>query len=177
MVETGDKLLNYLTDSVPEKDFVFAAVPGFGGSGGVNGGTLRIKLVDPDKRTKTQSELAKEIGKKLPSINNARIFPVEEQTISVGLGSRGSLPVQFILQNLDFEKIKTVIPKFLEEARKDKTFQNVDVNLKFNKPELQLTIDRIKAKDLGLSIIDVADVVSSAFSGRRLAYFIMNGKQ
>ncbi|OYW78850.1 MAG: acriflavin resistance protein, partial [Sphingobacteriia bacterium 32-37-4] len=157
MVETGDKLLNYLTDSVPEKDFVFAAIPGFGGSGG----TLRVKLVDPDKRIKSQSEIAKEIGKKLPSINNARIFPVEEQTISVGLASRGSLPVQFILQNLDFEKIKTVIPKFLEEARKDKTFQNVDVNLKFNKPELQLTIDRIKAKDLGLSIIDVADVVSS----------------
>jgi HAE1 family hydrophobic/amphiphilic exporter-1/multidrug efflux pump len=177
MVETGDKLLNYLTDSVPEKDFVFAAVPGFGGSGGVNGGTLRIKLVEPDQRKRSQSDIAKAIGKKLPSINNARIFPVEEQTISVGLGSRGSLPVQFILQNLDFEKIKTVIPKFLEEARKDKTFQNVDVNLKFNKPELQLTIDRIKAKDLGLSIIDVADVVSSAFSGRRLAYFIMNGKQ
>ncbi len=177
MVETGDKLLNYLTDSVPEKDFVFAAVPGFGGSGGVNGGTLRIKLVEPDQRNRSQSDIAKAIGKKLPSINNARIFPVEEQTISVGLGSRGSLPVQFILQNLDFEKIKTVIPKFLEEARKDKTFQNVDVNLKFNKPELQLTIDRIKAKDLGLSIIDVADVVSSAFSGRRLAYYIMNGKQ
>jgi multidrug efflux pump subunit AcrB len=176
MVETGDKLLDYLTDSVPEKDFVFAAVPGFGGSG-VNSGTLRIKLVDPEQRNRSQSDIAKAIGKKLPSINNARIFPVEEQTISVGLGSRGSLPVQFILQNLDFEKIKTVIPKFLEEARKDKTFQNVDVNLKFNKPELQLTIDRIKAKDLGLSIIDVADVVSSAFSGRRLAYFIMNGKQ
>ncbi|MCP2839655.1 efflux RND transporter permease subunit, partial [Salmonella enterica] len=90
-----------------------------------------------------------------------RIFPVEEQTISVGLGSRGSLPVQYILQNLDFEKIKEVIPKFLEEAKKDKTFSNVDVNLKFNKPELQITIDRIKAKDLGLSISDVADVVSS----------------
>jgi multidrug efflux pump subunit AcrB len=85
--------------------------------------------------------------------------------------------VQFILQNLDFEKLKAAIPKFLEEARKDKTFANVDVNLKFNKPELQLTIDRIKAKDLGLSISDVADVVQSAFSGRRLAYFIMNGKQ
>jgi multidrug efflux pump subunit AcrB len=138
MVETGDKLLDYLTDSVPEKDFVFAAVPGFGGSG-VNSGTLRIKLVDPEQRNRSQSDIAKAIGKKLPSINNARIFPVEEQTISVGLGSRGSLPVQFILQNLDFEKIKTVIPKFLEEARKDKTFQNVDVNLKFNKPELQLT--------------------------------------
>jgi len=177
MVEVGNKLIDYLSDSVPEKDFVFAAVPGFGGGGGVNSGTARIAFVDPDKRTRSQSEIARAISKKLPQFNNARIFPVEEQTISVGLGSRGSLPVQFILQNLDFEKIKEVIPKFLDEAKKDKTFANVDVNLKFNKPELQLTIDRIKAKDLGLSISDVADVVSSAFSGRRLAYFIMNGKQ
>ncbi len=177
MVDVGNKLIDYLSDSVPEKDFVFAAIPGFGGSGGVNSGTARIAFVDPDKRTRSQSEIARDISKKLPQFNNARIFPVEEQTISVGLGSRGSLPVQYILQNLDFEKIKEVIPKFLEEARKEKTFSNVDVNLKFNKPELQLTIDRIKAKDLGLSISDVADVVSSAFSGRRLAYFIMNGKQ
>ena len=177
MVDVGNKLIDYLSDSIPEKDFVFAAVPGFGGGGGVNSGTARIAFVDPDKRTRSQSEIAKAISKKLPQFNNARIFPVEEQTISVGLGSRGSLPVQFILQNLDFEKIKEVIPKFLDEAKKDKTFANVDVNLKFNKPELQLTIDRIKAKDLGLSISDVADVVSSAFSGRRLAYFIMNGKQ
>lgn len=177
MVEVGNKLIDYLSDSIPEKDFVFAAVPGFGGGGGVNSGTARIAFVDPDKRTRSQSQIARDISKKLPQFNNARIFPVEEQTISVGLGSRGSLPVQFILQNLDFEKIKEVIPKFLDEARKEKTFANVDVNLKFNKPELQLTIDRIKAKDLGLSISDVADVVSSAFSGRRLAYFIMNGKQ
>lgn len=177
MVEVGDKLLNYLSDSIPEKTFVFAAIPGFGGAGSVNSGTARISFVDPSERTRSQSEIAKAISRKLPQFNNARIFPVEEQTISVGLGSRGALPVQFILQNLDFEKIKAVIPEFLEEARKDKTFQNVDVNLKFNKPELQLTIDRIKAKDLGLSIADVADVVSSAFSGRRLAYFIMNGKQ
>lgn len=177
MVDVGNKLIDYLSDSIPEKDFVFAAVPGFGGGGGVNSGTARIAFVDPDKRKRSQSEIARAISKKLPQFNNARIFPVEEQTISVGLGSRGSLPVQFILQNLDFEKIKEVIPKFLDEARKDKTFANVDVNLKFNKPELQLTIDRIKAKDLGLSISDVADVVSSAFSGRRLAYFIMNGKQ
>ncbi|MFZ6025911.1 MAG: efflux RND transporter permease subunit [Bacteroidota bacterium] len=176
MVDVGNKLMEYLADSIPEKDFVFAAVPGFGGSG-INSGTARISFVDPDKRNRSQSEIARAISKKLPQFNNARIFPVEEQTISVGLGSRGSLPVQFILQNLDFEKIKEVIPKFLDQAKKDKTFSNVDVNLKFNKPELQLTIDRIKAKDLGLSISDVADVVSSAFSGRRLAYFIMNGKQ
>jgi hydrophobe/amphiphile efflux-1 (HAE1) family protein len=176
MVEGGNKLMDYLSDSVPEKKFLFGAIPGFGGNG-VNTGFAGLRLVPPNERTKTQSELAREMGKKLQRFNQFRIFPVEEQTISVGLGSRGALPVQFILQNLDFEKLKAVIPKFLEEARKDKTFNNVDVNLKFNKPELQLTIDRLKAKDLGLSISDVADVVQSAFSGRRLAYFIMNGKQ
>ncbi len=176
MLEAGDKLMNFLIDSIPEKKFVFVAMPGFGGSG-LNSGTAGLRLVDPADRKKSQSEIVKEITKKLPRFNNLRIFPVEEQTISVGTGSRGSLPVQYILQNLDFEKIKTVIPKFLEEAKKDKTFQNVDVNLKFSKPELQLTIDRIKTKDLGLSMQDVGDVVSSAFSGRRLAYFIMNGRQ
>lgn len=176
MVDAGDKLINFIYDSVKEKDFVFAAIPGFGGSG-VNTGTARVKFVEPEFRKKSQSELAREISKKLGRINAVRIFPVEEQTISVGLGSRGALPVQFILQNLDFNKLKDVIPKFLDEARKDKTFQNVDVNLKFNKPELQITVDRMKARDLGLNISDVADVIQSAFSGRRLAYFIMNGKQ
>ena len=176
MVEAGTKLTNFLSDSIPEKQFVFAAIPGFGG-GSVNSGTARIRFVEPDQRKRTQSEMAKDISKKLARINNVRIFPVEEQTISVGLGSRGALPVQYILQNLDFEKLKATIPKFLEEARKDKTFSNVDVNLKFSKPELQLTVDRIKAKDLGLSISDVAEVIQSAFSGRRLAYFTMNGKQ
>lgn len=176
MVETGDRLISYLSDSIKEKSFVFAAVPGFGSSG-VNSGTARLKLVEPEERDKTQSEIARDLSKKLARFNNVRIFPVEEQTISIGLGSRGSLPVQFIVQNLDFNKIKEIVPKFLDEARKDKTFQNVDANLKFNKPELQLTIDRIKARDLGLNIADVADVVSSAFSGRRIAYYVSNGMQ
>ena len=74
-------------------------------------------------------------------------------------------------------KLKEIIPKFLEEARKDKTFSNVDVNLKFNKPELQLTVDRMKVKDLGLSTQDVIAAMQAAFSGGRLAYFIMNGYQ
>jgi HAE1 family hydrophobic/amphiphilic exporter-1/multidrug efflux pump len=105
------------------------------------------------------------------------VFLVQEQTISVGFGSRGSLPVQFVLQTQKFEKLKEVLPKFLMEARKDKTFQVVDANLKFNKPELEITIDRIKAKDLGLSAQDVATTLQSALSGGRMGYFLMNGKQ
>jgi hydrophobe/amphiphile efflux-1 (HAE1) family protein len=174
--KVAERVTNYLQDSVPERDFTFVSTPGFGGTGS-NVASARIGLVDPKDRTRSQSEIAADLNKKLSRFNDARIFGIEEQTISVGLGSRGSLPVQFIIQNLDFDKLKDAIPKFLEEARKDKTFQNVDVNLKFNKPELQLTVDRLKAKDLGLSTTDIAHVVQAAFSGRRLAYFIMNGKQ
>ncbi|MDB5248797.1 MAG: efflux transporter permease subunit [Segetibacter sp.] len=176
MTKVGTDLVNYLYDSIPERDYVFGAIPGFGGGGGVNSGSLRLALVDPAERNRTQTEVAKDLQGKLRRFNNVRAFPIEEQTISVG-GGRGSLPVQFIIQNLDFEKIKSVIPKFLEEARKDPTFSNVDVNLKFNKPELQLQIDRIKAKDIGLSITDVGGAVQSAFSGRRAGYFTMNGRQ
>ncbi|HOZ50290.1 MAG TPA: efflux RND transporter permease subunit [Chitinophagaceae bacterium] len=178
MVGVGDQILNYLNDSVPEREFVFAAIPSFGGTG-LNTGIARLALVPAENRSRSQDEIAKDLTKKMTRFNQVRASAVQEQTISVGLGSRGALPIQFILQNLDFEKLKAIIPKFLEEARKDNTFvtQTVDVNLKFNKPELQLTIDRIKAKDMGLSITDIANVVQSAFSGRRLAYFISNGKQ
>ena len=51
------------------------------------------------------------------------------------------------------------------------------MNLKFNKPEIQVTIDRLKAAELGISVFDVANTLQLALSGRRLGYFIMNGKQ
>src|SRR4030095_8154866 len=97
--------------------------------------------------------------------------------ISVGSGSRGSLPVQFVLQNQDLDKLKEVIPKFLAEVRNDKTFSNVVVTLKFNKPGLDIALDRIKIRDMGLSTRDVIAAMQSAFSGGRLAYFIQNGYQ
>ena len=177
MTKAGADFTNYLIDSIPEGSYSFMALPGFGGGGGLNSGSGRVGLIPAEERRRSQSDIAREIAKKVVRFNNLRIFPVEEQTISVGLGSRGALPVQFVVQNQDFSKLKDVIPKFLEAARNDKTFQNVDVNLKFNKPEVDLVINRIKARELGLTVSDIASVIQSAFSGRRLAYFIMNGRQ
>ena len=177
MSDLTDQISNYLYDSVPERDFVFARAGGGGGFGSSNTSQPRISLVDPRERTRTQNEIANDLQRKVGRFNDARIFAVQEQTISVGLGSRAGLPVQFILQNQDLSKLKDIIPKFLDEARKDKTFANVDVNLKFNKPELLVTVDRMKVKDLGLSTSDVIAAMQSAFSGGRLAYFIMNGYQ
>jgi hydrophobe/amphiphile efflux-1 (HAE1) family protein len=169
-----DNIAGYLYDSVPERDFVFARTPA---GPSVNTAQPRIGLIDSKLRSRSQNQITNDLQEKLGKFNDARIFAIQEQTIAVGSGSKTSLPVQFVLQNQDLNKLKGILPRFLEEVRKDKTFSNADVNLKFNKPEIDITIDRMKIKDLGLNTIDVISAMQSAFSGGRLAYFIMNGYQ
>ncbi len=173
MQKISDDITNYLYDSIPERDFVFARTP----AGAINSSQPRLALVPAKERDKSQDEIANELNRKMNRFNDAKVFAIQEQTIAVGAGSRGSLPVQFVLQNQDLDKLKEIIPKFLDEAKKDKTFSNVDVNLKFNKPEVELTLDRMKVKDLGLSSQDVVSAIQSAFSGGRLAYFLKGGHQ
>ena len=73
--------------------------------------------------------------------------------------------------------MKETLPKFLEQATADPTFKIVDVDLKFNKPELQVEIDRDKAESVGVNVNDIASTLQLYFSGQRYGYFIMNGKQ
>jgi len=169
-----DQIASYLYDSVPERDFVFARTPA---GSSVNTSQPRIGLVPADQRQRSQNQIAADLQRKLSKFNDARIFAIQEQTIAVGSGSKSSLPVQFVLENQDLDKMKKILPAFLDAARKDHTFSNVDVNLKFNKPEVQISVDRMKIRDLGLSTNDVIGAMQSAFSGGRLAYFIMNGYQ
>jgi len=172
------QLGDFFYDSIPSREFVFASVNNsFVGNGSVNSAFGRVVISNPNERTMSQDEIVNKANARLSTFNDGRVFLIQEQTISVGFGARGALPVQYVLQNLDFNKIKEVLPKFLAEARKNPIFQAVDVNLKFNKPELQVSIDRMKAKDLGLSVQDVAQTLQSALSGGRLGYFLMNGKQ
>jgi len=171
-----DRLSKLMMDSVDERRTVLSVTaPGFTGSGSVNTGFVRVSLVDPQQRTRSQKQIVDVINRNLPKFPEGRAFVIEEQTISVN--RRGGLPVQFVLQNNDFQKISQALPKFLEEANKNPVFQGVDADLKFNKPELKIDIDRLKASQLGLSIDDVSRTLQLALSNRRLGYFIREGKQ
>ena len=173
MQRITDEIANFLHDSIPERDFVFARTP----TNATNSAQARLALVPPKDRVRTQADIASSLNKTMLQFNEAKVFAVQDQTIAVGAGSRGSLPVQYVLQNQDIYKLKDVIPKFLEEIRKNPTFSNADANLKFNKPEIELTIDRIKVKDLGLSSQDVVGALQAAFSGGRVGYFLKDGRQ
>ncbi|HNS30907.1 MAG TPA: efflux RND transporter permease subunit, partial [Tenuifilaceae bacterium] len=106
----------------------------------------------------------------------ARSFVSQPQTIQAGRGG-GGLPVAFVVQAPNFESLKEVVPKFLERAQDDPRFQVVDVNLKFNKPELIIEIDRDKARATGVTVRDIAEALQLYFSGQRYGFFIYNGKQ
>jgi len=172
------KLAYFGNDSIPEKKiFLTVTAPGFTGSGAVNTGMVRLVLNEPNERKRSQQMIADYITKKTKKFPEAKSFVLQEQTISSSSGARGGLPVQFVLQAPNFEKLKEKLPLFLEEANKSKVFQTVDVNLKFNKPELNISIDRDKAKAIGVSAYDIASTLQLALSGQRFSYFNLNGKQ
>jgi multidrug efflux pump len=173
-----DRLAKFVSDSIPEKRVCLTVTaPGFAGSGAVNTGFGRIALTDASDRKRSQAQIAAAINRNLWMFAEGKVFVIQEQSISSGGGPRGGLPVQFVLQTQNFEKLRDKLPKFLELASKSAVFQGVDVNLKFNKPEVVIEIDRDKARTLGVSVADVAQTIQLALSGQRFGYYVKGDKQ
>jgi len=161
-------------DAVPESDAVISVTAGGGGGGSSNSGFVRVVMKERDQRDRTQQEVADQLTRITSKLNDARSFVVQSQSIST---RRGGLPVQYVIQAPDIERLREVIPKFLEAAQDDPTFANVDINLKFNKPEILVEINRTKARELGVSALDIAQTLQLAYSGQRFGFYVMNGKQ
>jgi len=166
-----------LVDTLPEKAAVIAVTaPGFSGAGALNSGFVSLSLTPPSERNRSQEEIAKSLMPHLSRLNYAKSIVSQEQTISVGRSFR-SLPVQYVIQAQTFEKLKSIIPVFMEEVSKHPVFAVNDLDLKFNKPEIRVDIDRERAQELGVSVRDVAESLQLYFSGQRYGYFLKNGKQ
>jgi len=168
-----DKLLA-VVDTLPEKN-VIMTMAGGGGMGSASGGFVRISLVPPDERERSQQEIADALTRDLRNYTFARAYVTQEQTIGGGRGR--SLPVQYVIQAPSFEKLRAVIPQFMEKAQSNPAFGVVDLDLKFNKPELTIEIDRERARSLGITVRDIASTLQLYFSGQRYGYFVLNGKQ
>jgi len=171
-MEDMSKLMN---DSIPEKKIALVITsPGFLSSS-VNTGRIRLALKNPEDRERSQKEIADDFTKWTKKYTEAKVTISEQPTIAVN--RRGGLPIQYIIQAPNFEKLREKIPQFMEEANKSEVFSTVDVNLKFNKPEINVTIDREKAESMGISVLDVAQTLQLSLSGQRFGYYMQNGKQ
>ena len=171
-----DEMILVLQDTIPEAEGIFSMTsPTSGASSSVNSGFAGAILKSPDERKRSQQQIADDITPVVGKFSGARTFVTQQQTI--GGGRRGGLPVQFVIQAPNFEKLEEFLPKFLDAANDNPSFTVVDVNLKFNKPELKLSIDRQKAITLEVSTADIAQTIQAAFSGQRFGFFIKDGKQ
>ena len=176
MDEYQKKLL-LIVDTLKEKEFLIGiTATTFGSSSGANSSFIRITLSQPKNRERSQMEIAQELSGILKKYSFAQTIITQEQTISASRGG-GGLPVQIVLQAPDLERLREAIPVFMEKAQADPTFDVVSINLKFNKPEYTVEINRNKALDMGVSVNDIAQTIQTYLSDQRVGYFIKDGKQ
>ena len=160
--------INTLADSiVPDAEYIMGMVMGTSGS-------VRITLKDLGERNYSQMEVYGKLSKAIQSKTDARAF-VQQQS-SFG-GRRGGMPIQYVLQATNIEKLQEILPKFMMKVYDNPTFQMADVNLKFSKPEIRLSVNREKANMMGVSTRDIARTLQYGLSGQRMGYLYMNGKQ
>ena len=160
--------INRLADSImPDAEFITSRVS-------EGSGNIQITLKDLGERDYTQMEVAEKLSKAVRGKTDARAFVQQQSTFG---GRRGSMPVQYVLQATNIEKLQEVLPKFMAKVYDNPTFQMADVDLKFSKPEVRLTVNREKANLMGVSTKDIAQTLQYGLSGQRMGYLYMNGKQ
>jgi multidrug efflux pump len=162
-----DDVAKTVTDLVPERTGVISMVRG-------GGGNIRVTLVNPGERDRSQQEIADQLGAVLRKKTKARSMVMQQSTFG---GRRAGMPIQYVLQATSIEKLRGILPAFMAKVMDNPTFQMADVNLKFTKPELRIHIDRAKASALGVSTQNIGQTLQLALSGQRYGYFFMNGKQ
>ena len=137
-------------------------------------GNIQITLKDLQERDYSQMEVAEKLSRAVQKKTMARAFVQQQSTFG---GRRGGMPVQYVIQATNIEKLEKVLPTFMAKVYENPVFQMADVNLKFSKPEARISINRDKANVMGVSTRDIAQTLQYGLSGQRMGYFYMNGKQ
>ncbi|MDR2970167.1 MAG: efflux RND transporter permease subunit [Tannerellaceae bacterium] len=160
--------IEFVSDSlVPERQSVMTR--SFGSAGFMN-----VFLPDIRERERSQMEIAEVLSEAVSKETQARAFVQQQSTFG---GRRAGMPVQYVLQANDIERLREFLPEFMQKVNESPVFQMADVNLKFTKPETRIEIDRDKASLLGVSTRNIAQTLQYALSGQRMGYFYLNGKQ
>ena len=178
MSQYVDKMYGAVEENIPEEhreSVISVTSPGFGASSSINSAFMFTRLVPPSERDVSQMAYADSMQAAFSQLEGARTYVSQEPTISVGF-SRG-LPVQYVLQTASVDNLRETLPDFLKAARQQDELAFVDVNLKFNKPELEVDIDRAKANNIGVSPLDVAQTLQLALAEQRVGFFVRDGEQ
>ncbi len=174
-----DRVARDVREQLPGVKNTLAQVGGWGNSGS-SSGSINVSLVPVGERDFSQAELinkTRAIIKKYQS-KDYRINASAQSSISGSLGlGRGGSGIGYYLSGPDMDKLNQYANQLVEKMRQDPAFRDPDSSFDAGTPEIQVTIDRAKAADLGVSAGDVATAINTFAAGQRVTTFSQNNKQ
>ncbi|NNE42723.1 MAG: efflux RND transporter permease subunit, partial [Gemmatimonadetes bacterium] len=160
---------------LPERQGLFTATGlGFNGPGRVTNGFVFLLLKDRDERTRSQQEIVQELFFQTFSIPGVLAFMINPPSLGGGFSSS---PVEYVLQADTYEELGAAVGILMGKATELGYFVNLDSDLRLNKPELDITIDRERAAQLGVSVTDIGNTLESLLGGRVVSEFKRGSKQ
>jgi multidrug efflux pump len=133
------------------------------------------RTVDWDQRKRTTMDMARELGPQFASLSGVTAFPITPPSLGQGIRER---PLNFVIQTSEsYQNLNGVVRKMLDEIAKNPGIVSPDVDLRLNKPELRISVDREKAADLGVSVEVVAKAVETLLGGRNVTRYKRDAEQ
>jgi multidrug efflux pump len=163
--------LEKIGQAYPEFDRIFANI----GNPTVGQGSVVYRAVDWDERKRTTLEIARELGGKFNSLPGVNAFPITPPSLGQGFRER---PLNFVIQTSDsYQNLNQLTRQLMDEVAKNPGILSPDVDLRLNKPELRIEVDRVKAAELGVSIEVVARTVETMLGGRVVTRYKRDAEQ
>jgi multidrug efflux pump len=176
-LEYTDKYMRQIEDmllKLPERQALFTATGlGFGGPGRVTNGFLFLGLKPRGERHRSQQQIVQEMFPRLLAIPGVLAFLINPPS----LGQDFAAPVQYVLQADTYEELQGAVGTMMAKASKLGYLVNLDTDLRLNKPQLDLTIDRERAAGLGVSVADIGSALETYLGGRVVGNFKRAAKQ
>ncbi|MGV3492594.1 MAG: efflux RND transporter permease subunit [Ramlibacter sp.] len=163
--------LEKLGQPYKEFDRIFASI----GNPTVSQASVIYRAIDWEDRKRTTLELARELAPKSNSLPGVNAFIITPPSLGQGFRER---PVNFVIQTSDtYENLNVVVRQLLDEVAKNPGIVSPDADLRLNKPELRIDVDREKAADLGVSVEVVAKALETMLGGRIVTRYKRDAEQ
>lgn len=163
--------LEKIGQAYPEFDRIFASM----GNPTVGQGTVIYRAVDWEERERTTLQMAQEMGPKIGVLSGINAFPITPPSLGQGFRQR---PLNFVIQTSEsYQNLSVVAQAFMDEVAKNPGILQANVDLRLNKPELRVEVDRIKAAELGVRVDEVARTIETMLGGRVVTRYKRDAEQ
>jgi multidrug efflux pump len=160
--------------ALPEREGLFTATGlGFAGPGRVTNGFVFLKLKSHDQRDRSQMEIVQQLFPQLLGIPGVLAFIVNPPSLGQDFGS----PVEYVLQADSYDELQKAVGIMMMKAQGLGYLINLDTDLRLNKPQLDISIDRERAAQIGVSVTDIGLTLETLLGGRVVSNFKRGSKQ